>query len=973
MELVKDTPFEPAWLVWMARPKTPCLTVAVKATFTLVESGVCPIDPEQVLPTGDVHHDDDTSRSVRYDSDMAFIKPKGECFLSGNAYAPGGAAKTALLAAFKVGPIKKKMAIVGDRHYKGVFGGQSDPVPFTEMPLCWERCFGGKKNKLNPVGLGMDKSPVEGKAVVRLPNIEDPTELVSNKRQRPKPNGAFPIPRSWPARVKLTGTYDKRWHTTRWPWFPADFQWGYFNAAPEDQRINGFFAGDERISLVGLHSDYAKLECSLPGVRAKIFLREATTEKLKALSPELDTIAIDTDAGKVFCIWRAVFEVPSESLEEFSHLYVAHEPLDEDRPLEVYEQRFLDLQARAAAEQEAFEAEQVPEDENIEEASFSPVVTPVPSVARSSWLPSGEASSESSVLMRRTGSPFQIIPFPDPVPLDSPVLIPEMSDEEWEELHSEDYNVEDDGMRTVAEPGWIMPIDQVLEFRNFEFEEEAAPEPVAPPDNIFDEGSTFALLDRFALAQAMADSDPLVPSGDDDGEDAEPTALMEHDMMLSAIAGQTEAEALVEADATEMMPQGALLAIIDGDGGETSKPQEPPRVDKSVAPSEPEELPPPPESGTASPEPTALLPPIASSPPPMVTSIPAAKPEEPGAFEEPAWAGAAIVLEPEEDVTDSDEPAEDPAVAEEARRRQEQRERVLESVGSGESLAKQDLTGANLSDCDLGGGDFSGAILTDANLFGARLDGTNFTDAVFLRADLRGARLKGAVMKGTVLQEVNAENVRLEDVSFEGAVANDAVFCGAIFARCQCQRFELARADLTKAHIENTNLDGANMTRAKLDDALFIDSSLVDAELGAVSAKRVKMDECQLEKLRASEGGDFTEASFYKAHITGGRFSESILRHANFSFAELDGAVFTGAQLAQATMLGCKLRASHFDNAVLVSAKLGKSDLFQARFENANLLQADLRGCNLYNAEFLGADTRGAQLELANIKGTKLG
>ena len=33
------------------------------------------------------------------------------------------------------------------------------------------------------------------------------------------------------------GTYDATWHATRWPWFPADIDWSYFNAAPTEQRI----------------------------------------------------------------------------------------------------------------------------------------------------------------------------------------------------------------------------------------------------------------------------------------------------------------------------------------------------------------------------------------------------------------------------------------------------------------------------------------------------------------------------------------------------------------------------------------------------------------------------------------------------------------------------------------------------------------------------------------------------------------
>ena len=33
----------------------------------------------------------------------------------------------------------------------------------------------------------------------------------------------------------LAGTYDDSWKQTRWPGLPEDFDFGYWNCAPEDQ------------------------------------------------------------------------------------------------------------------------------------------------------------------------------------------------------------------------------------------------------------------------------------------------------------------------------------------------------------------------------------------------------------------------------------------------------------------------------------------------------------------------------------------------------------------------------------------------------------------------------------------------------------------------------------------------------------------------------------------------------------------
>lgn len=78
------------------------------------------------------------------------------------------------------------------------------------------------------------------------------------------------------------------------------------------------------------------------------------------------------------------------------------------------------------------------------------------------------------------------------------------------------------------------------------------------------------------------------------------------------------------------------------------------------------------------------------------------------------------------------------------------RERVVEAVKRGESLAGQDLSGLDLSGANLRGAYLSGAYLSGANLRGANLRG-----AYLWGADLRGANLAnthGGIMSITGLQ-----------------------------------------------------------------------------------------------------------------------------------------------------------------------------------------------------------------------------
>lgn len=316
---------EVAWQAWQARPPQASLTVVVKATYDLPAEGIAALAEEQALVLGDLHHDDDPERSLRYASDLEPLKPCGEWLVLGSCHVPGeqGVAHTKVRA--RVGSVQKELAILRDRAWSGV--SPSVPQTFNAMPLSWERAFGGVGHPENPVGRGL--SPGPGEAIVRLPNVEDPQHLVVARDGRPPPAGFGPRPRTWMQRMRHAGTYDAIWHRTRYPWFPADLDWRFFLAAPEDQRIEGYYRGDEEIELRHLHPVHASLRCRLPGHAPQTTLVRAsggaTTERsLEEVGLRLDTIVIDADLGTASCVWRGVVEVPHEDLSAFRHLFVVH-------------------------------------------------------------------------------------------------------------------------------------------------------------------------------------------------------------------------------------------------------------------------------------------------------------------------------------------------------------------------------------------------------------------------------------------------------------------------------------------------------------------------------------------------------------------------------------------------------------------------------------------------------------------------
>lgn len=357
MRYVQDSPLELGHRLWQLQPPRWSMTVVAKGTFELVPGGPAAFAEEPIGVTGERYLDDDVERPLRSPGDLALLKPCGEAMVVGDAHA-GGAARPAISCRFAIGPIEKSFAVFGDREWSsGVVAAPSAPVPFERMPLDMTRAYGGPGFAANPFGRGRAATVGEdGQARVFLPNLEQPGRFVDARDATVDPVVVGPLPTTWPARMALAGTYDGAYARERWPWLPTDFDPRFFLEGPPDQRLaQGFFRGDERIELEGLHPVHAKLTARLPGVRPRVVVRhsrrgaEPVSEEVPLV---LDTVVWDGEVARLLCVWRGRIEVESEELAEVETVYVAHDPLDgPHRPLEA-------LAARCAAVLEAEEAEE---------------------------------------------------------------------------------------------------------------------------------------------------------------------------------------------------------------------------------------------------------------------------------------------------------------------------------------------------------------------------------------------------------------------------------------------------------------------------------------------------------------------------------------------------------------------------------------------------------------------------------------
>jgi uncharacterized protein YjbI with pentapeptide repeats len=356
MRYVKDSPLEIGYRVGQLRPPQHSLTVVVKGTFDPAAGDPAPFVEDQAPVSGETYVDDDVERPLATPSDLALFKPAGELLVIGKAWS-GAKPASAVMASFRVGPIAKRFAVFGDRRWKGAFPAASDPVPFTEMPLDLGRSYGGPGFAANPFGSGRDDD--------RLPNLERPERLIGMRGDRPEPVVIGPLPMTWPARLALAGTYDQAYMKQRWPWLPADFDFRFFQEAPPDQRLaSGYWRGDERFEIDGLHPSGA-VRSRLPHVAPRVLVSLATEgeESFHEVVLRLDTVVWDGASARLLLTWRGLIEVPSASLDEVGTIFVAHDDLrGPARTGEELRRRCAELLADEEREEEEAEGEDPPDE-----------------------------------------------------------------------------------------------------------------------------------------------------------------------------------------------------------------------------------------------------------------------------------------------------------------------------------------------------------------------------------------------------------------------------------------------------------------------------------------------------------------------------------------------------------------------------------------------------------------------------------
>jgi hypothetical protein len=267
---------------------------------------------------------------VRFESEMIPFKPRTDVLLVGQAHAPYGRPQKHVDVALMVGPVGKQIRVFGERRWS--FKDLRDPMPlvagpteFTEMPLTWDRAFGGIDEKAgtrpdvpafrpwyaaNYIGKGFcGARTIESIDERPLPNLEDPRDPIRAWDTRPRPAGCGHFPRNSEPRVRYGGTYDEKWKAERAPLLPLDFRFDYYNAADPELQVQGYLKGNERGMLENVTPGGGRIDFMLPCIRPRFSVtrgRDANKRFVSEAQVALDTLVLIPDE-KVFVVtWRAI-------------------------------------------------------------------------------------------------------------------------------------------------------------------------------------------------------------------------------------------------------------------------------------------------------------------------------------------------------------------------------------------------------------------------------------------------------------------------------------------------------------------------------------------------------------------------------------------------------------------------------------------------------------------------------------------
>jgi uncharacterized protein YjbI with pentapeptide repeats len=796
--------------------------------------------------------------------DEGFVKARGEVLVCGSFFAPEGKPLQASYVRVRVGAVDKRLAVVGDRFWRGDV--PTPPVPMTVMPIDWAHAYGGPKHDKNPHGKGAEPIEIDGRASHPLPNIERYGQMIRSPNERPEPAGYLPMDVTFAQRRKRGGTYDKRWFEEHFPGLPPDTDPTFFNVAPEDQWATGSFRGDEAFLIENMHPEKPQIEGSLPGLVTRCFVthKKPDGERFVEIPLRCDTVCLFPSVGLGAVVLHGSLWIAEDDAGDIVHMVCACEDPASPRTPEHYERtlaRRLDKDKGALAGLS---------DSDLMPDRSSGVVPNIGGADLGRWLKNDQLLMKNA----RRGMERRFA-------------------DARASLEAEGHDPKEHGFGELP-PEKALPaaddLDAIAAFAEEQFarEAESRREMAAASRDAREQA-------RKALADIGEDYETLIAETDK-GEVGPPRFTAEtHFAMLASMAEEARAEGTVLADVEERLADPEYRARIEQ--------QERGLRDMYV------------RFGHLQPMAGAMEPEASERTRVLVgLALEAGEGLRQRDFTGANLSGMRLAAIDFSDsfMESADLEGCDLSGAKLCRA-------VLAKANlRGANLAGADLSGANLGGAFLDGTIFDGADLSDAvlsrtELSGARFKGANLTGADwleakpgnvdfsgaqlgqcnFLKCDLGGARFTGADVAEAnfvecTLDDADFSRARMEKASFVASRGERVVFRGARMRQAVLVHgSSFADADFEGADMEKVNLRGAILIGARFDGAILTGADLSESDASGASFDRALMKGCLLIRTKLADaalrGANLMDVLASKARLTGADFTGANLYRADLS------------------------------------------------------------------------------------------
>lgn len=290
--------------------------IAARGSFEITD-GIIRYAGEQKLVLADQYEGDPHRTPLLRPGDLVPFRPRADITLLGNIHARDPA--TTLRAGLRVirgadTLAESHLYATGPRHwYHDGTWKLSAPQAVAEVPLDWRHASGGRivghpegdADPANPIGAGVIHPDfTSAKVTLAAPQILGQPDPPSPFNPAP-PTGFGPISPWWQPRSRYAGTYDRIWEEERHPLLPADFDYSFYQIAPQPLQVEGYLFPGDRVQAYGVLPDEAPLDLQLPDLMP--FAKFSFTDGREVLARlHLDGLHIDLRHGQKFDLtWRS--------------------------------------------------------------------------------------------------------------------------------------------------------------------------------------------------------------------------------------------------------------------------------------------------------------------------------------------------------------------------------------------------------------------------------------------------------------------------------------------------------------------------------------------------------------------------------------------------------------------------------------------------------------------------------------------